>query len=569
MRILAGLLLALFSSVLSTMIVTNALPAILSDLGGSQAQYAWVVAASLLTMTVSTPLWGRLSDRYSKRLLVQFALVIFVTGSAGAALAQSMGTLIAMRAVQGVAMGGLMATSQAVIATLVSPRERGRYSGYIGAVLAAATVCGPLVGGVIVDTPWLGWRWCFLVVVPFSVVSLVVLQRHLRLPAGPVREIRADWTGAALIALTASLPLIWVTFAGDAFAWTSWQSAALLGGALAAGAVTVRVERRHPDPVVARSAFQDRNTRLVVLGSISVGVVMFSVILFLSQYFQLALDRSPTAAGLLGMPMMAGTLVGTLGSGSLITRSGRWKVFLAGGSFLLSAGLALLGLPALTGTGPLPLGVVLPATVLVGLGIGAVMQNYVLVAQNSVDADRVGAAGATVTFFRSLSGAIGVSLLGAVVTHRVGGPGGTAGAAPGQDGAPDPGALSPALTAAERLAYADAIALVFLVSAVVSLLSLAMSLAVREIPLRTTVRKEQQGQGQDQEQRQKSGQEQGAVPDGPGVPEGQAVPERGRERQGYEEDPEARQGREREAGREARQSREAPSAPHPGGEPDH
>ncbi|MGW4030057.1 MFS transporter [Streptomyces sp. NPDC004838] len=485
MRILAGLLLALFSSVLSTMIVTNALPAILTDLGGTQAQYTWVVAASLLTMTVSTPVWGRLSDQYSKKLLVQLALVIFVTGSAGAALAESMELLIAMRAVQGIAMGGLMATSQAVIGTLVSPRERGRYSGYIGAVLAGATVCGPLVGGVIVDAEWLGWRWCFLVVLPFALVSLVVLQRHLRLP--PIaRQVRTNYPGAFLIAVTASLPLLWVTFAGDAFAWASWQTAALLGGTLAAGTLTVRMERRHPEPVVSRTAFRDRTTRLVLLGSASVGVVMFGAILFLGQYFQLALGYSPTTAGLLGMPMMVGTLIGTLGSGSLITRSGRWKAFLVGGSCLLVAGLAMLGRPS----GPKPLWYVLVATILIGLGIGAVMQNYVLVAQNSVGSDRVGSATASVTFFRSLSGAIGVSLLGAVITHRVSGFAGAAGEAQGGARVPDLASLSPALREAGRLAYSDAITTVFLVSAVVSLFGLAASLAIRETPLRTTVHKE-------------------------------------------------------------------------------
>ncbi|MEV7287683.1 MFS transporter [Streptomyces sp. NPDC093252] len=483
MRILTGLLLALFSSVLSTMIVTNALPAILAELGGSQAQYTWVVAASLLTMTVSTPIWGRLADRYRKRPLVQLALVIFVTGSAGAALAPSMEPLIAMRAVQGIAMGGLTATSQAVIATLVPPRQRGRYSGYVGAVMAGATVCGPLVGGVVVDTEWLGWRWCFLVVLPFALVSLVLLHHRLVLPETPRRTAETDWTGAALIAVTASLPLLWVTFAGDAFAWVSRETAVFLGATVLVGAITARVERHHPAPVIARSVLGDRNTRLVALGSVSVGVVMFGVILFLSQYFQLALGYAPTTAGLLGMPMMLGTLAGTLGSGTLITRSGRWKVFLVGGSALLVTGLALLALPAVTGAGPLPLPLLLAATVLVGLGIGAVMQNYVLVAQNSVDTDRVGAAGATVTFFRSLAGAIGVSLLGAVVTHRVAGLTGTAAAEPGGGPVPDP-----ALREAAQTAYQDALAVVFLVSAVIALVGLAASLALRETPLRTTMR---------------------------------------------------------------------------------
>ncbi|WP_330113875.1 MFS transporter, partial [Streptomyces sp. MUM 178J] len=183
MEALSGLLLGMFVAILSSTIVSNALPQIITDLGGGQSAYTWVVTASLLAMTATTPLWGKLSDLFSKKLLVQIALVIYVLGSAAAGLSQSAGTLIACRVVQGVGVGGLSALAQIVMAAMISPRERGRYSGYLGATFAVATVGGPLLGGVITDADWLGWRWCFYVGVPFAVIALIVLQKTLKLPA--------------------------------------------------------------------------------------------------------------------------------------------------------------------------------------------------------------------------------------------------------------------------------------------------------------------------------------------------------------------------------------------------
>ncbi|MFG2196066.1 MFS transporter [Streptomyces sp. NPDC048639] len=461
MKALTGLLLALFSSVSSTMIVTNALPSIVADLGGDQAQYTWLVAASLLTMTVSTPLWGRFADQFDKRKLVQVALALFVAGSMAAGTAQSIGMLIGMRAVQGVAMGGLLVTTQAIVGSIAPPRQGGRYGGYVATVMALGTLCGPLIGGAIVDTEQLGWRWCFFVVVPFAVASLLILHRHLRVP-GVRRRTEVDYSGAVLTTLTALVPSMWVTTAGRAYPWLSWHSAAFLAGTLLSGALLRHVERRHPEAVVPPSVTRDRTTALAIVGSVAVGMVMFSSIVFLSQYFQMARGYSPTEAGLLGMPMMVGTAAGTLGSGHLITRFGHWKVFLVGGSALLAAGFALLGL---LGHGP-PTSYVVAATILVGLGIGAVLQNYVLVVQNTMRADRVGAGSASISFFRSLGGVTGVSLLGAIVTHRVAGVEGR--------GLP------------ARDTYADAIGTVFAVSAGLALVSLLASLAIKPVPLRGT-----------------------------------------------------------------------------------
>ena len=222
---LSGLLLAMFVAMLSSTVVSNALPAIVSDLGGSQTGYTWVVVATLLTMTATTPIWGKLADLFSKKLLVQLGLVIFSAGSLVAGIAPNMEVLIGARAFQGLGVGALTALVQVVIASMVTPRERGRYSGYIGATFALATVSGPLIGGVIVDTPGLGWRWCFLVGLPFAIAAFVLLQKTLHLPVVR-REVHIDYLGASLIVGGVSLLLVWVSLAGNNFAWTSTTSVA-------------------------------------------------------------------------------------------------------------------------------------------------------------------------------------------------------------------------------------------------------------------------------------------------------------------------------------------------------
>ena len=215
---LSGLLLAMFVAMLSSTVVTNALPRIVTDLNGSQSGYTWVVVATLLAMTATTPIWGKLSDLFSKKLLVQTALVIYSIGSLVAAFAPSMGVLIGGRVIQGLGVGGLTALVQVVIASMVSPRERGRYSGYIGAVFATATVSGPLIGGLVVDSP-LGWRGCFFVGLPFAVAAFYVLQRTLHLPVVKRSDVRIDYLGATLIVGGVSILLVWVSLAGQQFAW--------------------------------------------------------------------------------------------------------------------------------------------------------------------------------------------------------------------------------------------------------------------------------------------------------------------------------------------------------------
>jgi EmrB/QacA subfamily drug resistance transporter len=479
---LSGLLLAMFVAILSSTIVANALPTIIADLHGSQTGYTWVVTATLLATTVTTPIWGKLADLLSKKLLVQLSIGIFILGSIGAGLAGSLESLIGWRAVQGVGAGGLQALAQVIIAVLIPPRERGRYSGYLGAVLAAATVSGPLAGGLLVDTPGLGWRWCFFVGVPVGLIALVVLQRTLQIPTAPRDgRLQLDYLGAALITGGVSALLIWVSLAGETFAWASAISLTLAGLGAAMLVAAVVVELRAPEPMVPMSLFRERTVVLAVLASLIVGVVMFGGSVFLGQYFQTARSYDPTVAGLLTLPLVAGLLIASTVSGQLISRYGRWKPYLVTGAVLITTGLALLS----TLDHTTPILEISGFLVLLGLGVGMSMQNLVLAVQNTVDLRNMGAASSVVAFLRSLGGTIGVTVLGVVLSGRVATLlGGSAAASAGlSDLATLPAAQADAL----RAAYGDGIGLVFGIAAVASLISLVAVLLIKEVPLRTTV----------------------------------------------------------------------------------
>ncbi|MFJ2645906.1 MFS transporter [Streptomyces sp. NPDC087420] len=492
MEALSGLLLGLFVAILSSTIVTNALPEIVSDLGGGQSAYSWVVTASLLAMTATTPLWGKLSDLFSKKLLVQIALVIYVTGSMVAGLSQSAEMLIICRVFQGIGVGGLSALSQIVMAAMIAPRERGRYSGYLGATFAVATVGGPLLGGVITDTSWLGWRWCFYVGVPFAVVALIVLQKTLKLPVVK-REVKVDWSGAFFISAAVSLLLIWVTFAGNKYEWASWQSYVMVGGSVVLGALFVLVESRAREPIIPLRLFRNRTITLASIASLFVGIGMFAGTVFFSQYFQLARDKSPTMSGLMTIPMIGGLALSSTVSGQVITRTGRWKAWLVSGGALLTAGLGLLG----TIRVDTPYWHIAIYMALMGLGIGMMMQNLVLSTQNQVSTKDLGAASSTVTFFRSLGGAVGVSALGAVlgsrITHYVKdgladlGPQGAALGHAGTGGGaiPDLAALPVPLRNVMESAYGHGVGDVFLFAAPAALLAFLATLFIKEVALRT------------------------------------------------------------------------------------
>ncbi|MDK3255518.1 MDR family MFS transporter [Blastococcus capsensis] len=487
---MSGLMLAMFVAFLSSTVVSNALPTIITDLRGSQNQYTWVVTATLLSSTASTPVWGKLADLFSKKLLIQLSIVVFIAGSMLAGLAQSVETLIAWRALQGLGLGGLQALVQIAIAAMISPRERGRYAGLMGSVFAAATVGGPLIGGVLVDTSWLGWRWCFYVGVPFAAVALVLLQRTLHLPVIR-RDVTIDYLGAGFLAAGVSALLIWVTLAGHGFPWASVQSALFLGGAVLAVVAFLVTESRAVEPIVPLRLFRDRTTTLAIIASIAVGVAMFGSTVFLGQYLQISRGYSPTEAGLLTIPMVGGLVLSSTVSGLLITRFGRWKAYLTAGSALVMAGFGLLA------TIDHETDMVLLCTNLfiLGAGIGMSMQNLVLAVQNTVAAADLGAASSAVTFFRSLGGTVGVAVLGAVLSNHVGdliedrltGMPGAAQAA-GGGGAVGLADLADAPAPVEaliRMSYGDATGRIFLVSAVVSVVAVLAVLFIREVALRT------------------------------------------------------------------------------------
>ncbi|WP_236828623.1 MULTISPECIES: DHA2 family efflux MFS transporter permease subunit [unclassified Blastococcus] len=488
---LSGMLLAMFVAFLSSTVVSNALPTIITELRGTQNQYTWVITATLLASTASTPIWGKLADLFSKKLLIQLSIVVFIAGSMLAGLAQSVETLIAWRVLQGLGLGGLQALVQIAMAAMISPRERGRYSGLLGGVMAVATVGGPLLGGLLVDTSWLGWRWCFYVGVPFAAVALVLLQRTLHLPVTR-RDVTIDYLGAAFLTAGVSALLIWVTLAGGSFGWASVETALFLGGATLAVVAFLVTEVRAAEPIVPLRLFRDRTTTLAIVASVAVGMAMFGSTVFLGQYLQISRGYSPTEAGLLTVPMVGGLLVSSTVSGLLITRYGRWKAYLATGTVLVVAGFALLA------TIDHETDMVLFSVYLfvLGVGIGMSMQNLVLAVQNTVAARDLGAASSAVAFFRSLGGTIGVSVLGAVLSNHVGdlirdgtarvpGAAGTAAAGGGDVGLADLADAPAPVQELIRLSYGDATGRVFLISALVALVAVLAVLFIREIALRT------------------------------------------------------------------------------------
>ncbi|QIG39832.1 MFS transporter [Microbacterium sp. 4R-513] len=413
LQALSGLLLGMFVSMLASTVVSTSLPVIVHDLDGDQAAFTWVVTATLLTTAISTPIWGKLADLFNRKLLIQIAIAIFVLATAAAGFSQDPGMLIAFRAVQGIGAGGLAALSQVIMADIISPRERGRYMGLFGAVMAVATVGGPLLGGVITDT--LGWRWNFFVALPFAVLALIILQRTLHLPKRPKKKARIDYLGIILLSTAVSLLLIWITLAGDSFEWWSTETILMVGGAIVATALFIIVELRSKEPLVPLTLFRNRTFTLAVIASVATGIAMFGASVFLSQYMQLARGATPTEAGLMTIPMIAGLLLASIGVGALITRFGKWKPYLIVGSVLLIAGSYLLS----TIHYDTNFALVSVYMFLLGAGVGMTMQNLVLVVQNTSKPTEIGVASSGVTFFRSLGGTIGVSIMGAALAASV------------------------------------------------------------------------------------------------------------------------------------------------------
>jgi EmrB/QacA subfamily drug resistance transporter len=479
---LSGLMLGMFVSSLASTVVANALPRIIADLNGSQSVYTWIVTTELLAMTATVPLWGKMADLYSKKLLIQLSLGLFVAGSLIAGLTPNVEVLLVSRIIQGVGAGGMTALAMIVMAAMIPPRELGRYSGMFGAVFGVATIAGPLIGGVLVDTSWLGWRWCFLIGVPFSLLAIALLQKTLHLPVVR-KQVSIDWLGALLITVGVSTLLIWSTLAGSKFDWASWQTAVLVTGGVVVLALAVWAESKAKEPIIPLGIFRHRTVTLAIVASVLVGVAMFGGTVFLSQYFQVSLGKSPTVAGLMGLPMVFGLLISSTAAGGLITKFGKWKAYLVAGSIVMTIGMLLLStIDAHTGVP-----VISVYMAILGIGVGLLMQNLVLAAQNDVPAAELGATTSALTFFRSMGGSIGVSALGAVLTHRV-----TTlftekfgATATGGGEVPDLETLPPQVLAVIKEIYGMATADLFLVGAPIAFLAVIAVVFIKEKPLST------------------------------------------------------------------------------------
>lgn len=491
MEILWGLLLALFVAMTSVTIVGTALPTMMAQLHGTETHYSWVVTAMLLSSTATTPIAGRLGDQFDKKRLLLISIGIFTLGSLLSGMATSANMLIGMRIIQGIGMGAQMSMVQTVIASIIPPRQRGRYNGYMGAVMATATVSGPLIGGFIVATPWLGWRWSMWISIPFSLLAIAILWWKLQLVPMPRRTPKVDYWGSALITLGVSALLILISTGGRAFPWMSLTALVLLVVGVCALVAFVWVEKRAPEPIVPLHLLTQRTTALSIVASIAVGTALNAPPVFLGQYFQVARGMNPALAGLALTPLMIGSFLFSTASGLAVSRRGKWKKIVVAGLLVMTVGLWMLTAANSTS----PLWYLWIAMFLVGGGQGAAMQNLVLAVQNTVPLRDLGASTATVVFFRSLGGAVGVQIGGFVFTHSV-----TIGIARGfaEAGLPIPAHVSAGASMsfeglsaqAEQIirnAYGSAVGHIFLTMAVLGLVAVVLAALMSETTLRDEV----------------------------------------------------------------------------------
>lgn len=407
--IIGALLLGMLLAALDQTVVSTALPTIVGDLGGA-AHLSWIVTAYLLASTVSTPLWGKLGDLYGRKRFFQVSIVIFLVGSALSGLSQSMIELIVFRALQGLGAGGLMVGAQSIIGDVVPPRDRGKYQGLFGAVFAVTSVIGPLIGGLLTQDA--SWRWIFYLNLPLGILALVVTA--IVLPASGERVQRViDYAGTALLGLAATSLVLFTSLGGITYPWGSAPIIALAAGGVVLIIAWAFVERRAVEPVLALSLFKNRVFSAASAVSFVVGFAMFGAITFMPLFFQVVQGVSPTISGLRLVPLMGGLLVASIGSGLLISRWGRYKVFPVVGSAVLTLGLYLLSKIGLTTSGT----TIDLYLVVFGFGLGGVMQVLVIAVQNSVHQRDLGSATAGVTFFRSMGGSFGTAVFGAIFAN--------------------------------------------------------------------------------------------------------------------------------------------------------
>ncbi len=487
--IIAGLMLGMFLAALDQTIVATALPRMAADLQGV-SHLSWVVSAYLLTSTAVTPIYGKLSDLFGRKIMLQIAVSLFVLTSLLCGIANSMVQLIVFRALQGLGGGGLLAMAHATIADVISPRERGRYQGYIASVFAAASVVGPVLGGLFVDH--LTWRWVFWINLPIGIGALIASQVTLkRLVSKRVRH-KIDYLGAVLIVSAVCCVLLLTTMGGEEVPWDSLTIKALGAGAVMLFVGCVVQERRASEAILPPRLFHNSVFVVASMTNLLASICMLGGIVFMPLFLQLVYSMQADASGLMLIPLTGGTVTGAISSGQLVARIGRYKRFPLIGLATTCAGLLMLT----TVTPATPLALVCVYLAINGLGIGLIMPSLLVAVQNSVDIRDLGTGTASITFFRSMGGSFGVALFGAVLIGRLNGliaklPGGEAlGASPGTDllhAGPDAVASVPeALRAPVAAVMAEAFHDVFWLGAGLSLTAFMITLFLKELPLRTT-----------------------------------------------------------------------------------
>lgn len=483
---LIGLMLGMLMAMLDNLIVSTALPTIVGELGGLN-HLSWVVTSYALCAAVTTPIWGKLGDLYGRKTMFMISIVMFLIGSALTGQSQTMNQLIAFRGVQGLGAGGLMVGAMSVLGDLVPPRERGRYQPMIAGMMPIAFVGGPLVGGFL--TEHLSWRWCFYVNIPIGALALVVCWFGMRLPVRRIKA-RIDWFGAALLAIgVVSITLV-ASWGGNDYSWKSPIIIGLAAVSLAAFTAFVFAERAVPEPILPLLMFRDRNFSAAQILSFMVGAAMFGSVNFLPQYMQYVQGVSPTESGLLLLPLMFGMLVMMIANGQYTTRTGLYRIPMIIGTLVLTAGmLVLLLLEVDTSLVEASL-----LTVFVGFGMGFLMQNTMLVTQNSVELRNMGAASGAVTLFRTLGGSLGIALFGSIyfsrVVHSVNATLGARGKALSSAGARIPPAVVAKLPAELRHAFETAVTSglhgVLIGGAALTGVAFVVTLFVKQVELRAT-----------------------------------------------------------------------------------
>jgi len=463
----AAIVLAMLPAVLDQTILATALPTIAHDLG-RLTDVSWVIAAYVVTAAASTPLWGKLGDRLGRKRMLEISLTLFLVASAVCGTAQDMTWLIVTRAVQGAAAGGLMTLAMAAVGDLVSPRERGRYQGYIAVAFALATVVGPLIGGVLVEHA--SWRWVFYVNLPVGAAALAGL--YFKLPAPETSERRApvDVTGAVLLAGSTIALMLACIWGGDRYTWGSPTIVALIAGGMALAIALVARERRAADPIVPLDLLRLRPVAISSVALFLTTAALFSITVFVPLYLQTTTHATPTQAGLLLVPMMIGITVSTNLAGIAMSKTGRYKRYPVIGLGLMTAALVLLAVlvphPSRTTTAI--------SLVVFGLGFGMVGQVLIAAVQNSVPRAQLGTAMAATTFFRGIGGAAGAAILGAIFTAQAGTTTTTAGLRH--------------LSAGVRADVIHGVQAVFITAAPIAAIGLIVVLALREVPLQGSAR---------------------------------------------------------------------------------